>query len=175
MMPVIGRLLGYAATLLALVILRRGYVQDRRRERLRGIRPGRLVEEPRPGGEAHLFDQENCPVIGSRRMNTESITAAAAFTLALAKLAEEYPTDPEDTPLVTVTVTNPATGEQHQVSTQPGQLDWVTALVRDELDTVRNAHCDGSGYCGHCRGNGLAHGTGGAALAELPADDGSRP
>ncbi|WP_412075504.1 hypothetical protein ACLF6K_06160 [Streptomyces xanthophaeus] len=43
-------------------------------------------------------------------------------------------------------------------------------------DTFRAAHSDGTGYCGHCRGTGLAGGTGGAALlAELPADDGSHP
>ncbi|WP_093802210.1 hypothetical protein [Streptomyces sp. Wb2n-11] len=109
-------------------------------------------------------------------MSTETTTAAADFAQALAELADGYPTDPEGTAPVTVTVTDPGTGEQHQVPIEPGQLDWVTALVRGELETFRNAHCDGTGYCGHCRGTGLAGGHGGAALLdEPPADDGSRP
>ncbi|MEU7156038.1 hypothetical protein AB0A98_06275 [Streptomyces chrestomyceticus] len=109
-------------------------------------------------------------------MSTENTTAAADFALALGEMADGYPTGPEGTAPVIVTVTGPATGEQHQVSIEPGQLDWVAALVRDELDTVRAAHSDGNGYCGHCRGTGLAGGPGSAALlAELPADDGSRP
>ncbi|WP_405749313.1 hypothetical protein OG232_04305 [Streptomyces sp. NBC_01411] len=89
-------------------------------------------------------------------MSTETTTAAGAFAQALAKLADGYPTDPEGTALVTVTVTDPGTGEQHQVPIEPGQLDWVTTLVRGELDTMRNSHPDESGYCGHCRGTGLA-------------------
>ncbi|MGO4462958.1 hypothetical protein AB4039_37615 [Streptomyces sp. M-16] len=36
----------------------RGYVQDRRRERLRDIRNGRPVEEPNPWGEAYLLEEE---------------------------------------------------------------------------------------------------------------------
>lgn len=52
--------------------------------------------------------------------------------------------------------------------------DFAQALA--ELDTFRNSHPDESGYCGHCRGSGLAGGHGGAALLdEPPADDGSRP
>ncbi|CAL9593912.1 hypothetical protein SUDANB120_05303 [Streptomyces sp. enrichment culture] len=81
----IGALLGCVATLLILAIRRsltrtphcvwcatasnwptsqhdallcRGYVQDRRRERLRDIRHGRPVEEPNPWGEAYLLDEE---------------------------------------------------------------------------------------------------------------------
>ncbi|MFF4607770.1 hypothetical protein ACFY12_34155 [Streptomyces sp. NPDC001339] len=105
-------------------------------------------------------------------MSTETTTAAAEFAQALAELADGYPTDPEGTPLLTVTVINATTGEQHQVPIEPGQLDWVTSLVRGELDTFRNAHPDEDGTCGHCRGTGLA---GGAAAVEPPADDGSRP
>ncbi|WP_050514087.1 MULTISPECIES: hypothetical protein [Streptomyces] len=109
-------------------------------------------------------------------MSTETTTAAADFALALGELADGYPTDPEGTAPAIVTVTDPATGKQHLVPIEPGQLDWVAALVRAELDTFRAAHSDGNGYCGHCRGAGLAGGPGGAALlAELPADDGSRP
>ncbi|MFE5859773.1 hypothetical protein [Streptomyces virginiae] len=109
-------------------------------------------------------------------MSAGTTTAAADFAQALAELADGYPTDPEGTAPVIITVTDPATGEQHPVPIEPGQLDWVTALVRGELDTFRAAHSDGTGYCGHCRGTGLAGGTGGAALlAELPADDGSHP
>ncbi|WP_051877145.1 hypothetical protein [Streptomyces natalensis] len=111
-------------------------------------------------------------------MSTKTTTttpAADAFAQALAELADGYPTDPEGAPLVTVTVTDPATGEQHQVPIEPGQLDWVTTLVRGQLDDFRNAHADGSGACGHCRGTGLTGGTGGAADIEPPADDGSRP
>ncbi|MFI5702646.1 hypothetical protein ACIA78_21690 [Streptomyces xanthochromogenes] len=52
----------------------------------------------------------------------------------------------------------------------------MTDLVRGELDTMRNSHFDGSGYCGHCEGTGFSGGPGGAAAeAEPPADDGSRP
>ncbi|MFJ8855205.1 hypothetical protein [Streptomyces sp. NPDC102437] len=98
---------------------------------------------------------------------------AGAFVQALTELASEYPTDPEGTALLTVTVTDPATGEQHLVPIEPGQLEWVTRLVRDELDTCRNAHSDGSGHCGHCRGTGLAGGTGGAAAVELSTDGAS--
>ncbi|MFC4506675.1 MULTISPECIES: hypothetical protein [Streptomyces] len=200
MMLAIGALLGCAATLLTLAIRRsltrtphcgwcatasnwptsqhdallsRGYVQDRHRERLRDIRHGRPVEEPDPWGEAYLLDEV---IVRSRRMSTETTAAAADFAQALAELADGYPTDPEGTVPVIVTVADPTTGEQHPVPIEPGQLDWVTALVRGELDTFRAAHSDGTGYCGHCRGTGLAGGTGGAALlAELPADDGSRP
>lgn len=39
-------------------LLCRGYVQDRRRERLRDIRHGRPVEEPNPWGEMYLLDEE---------------------------------------------------------------------------------------------------------------------
>lgn len=200
-MLAIGALLGCAATLLALDIRRhltrtphcgwcatasnwptsqhdallcRGYVQDRRRERLRDIRHGRPVEEPNPRGEVYLLDEEIAQRTGADAW--ETTTAAADFAQALAELADGYPTDPEGTAPVIVTVTDPATGEQHPVPIEPGQLDWVTALVRGELDTFRAAHSDGTGYCGHCRGTGLAGGTGGAALlAELPADDGSHP
>ncbi|KAB7835704.1 hypothetical protein [Streptomyces mobaraensis] len=91
-------------------------------------------------------------------MSTETTTAAADFAQALTELADGYPTDPEGTAPVIVTVTDPATGEQHPIPIEPGQLDWVTALVRGELDTFRAAHPDGTGL-----------------LAELPADDGSRP
>ncbi|WP_371793016.1 hypothetical protein OG285_32310 [Streptomyces sp. NBC_01471] len=105
-----------------------------------------------------------------------TLPAAVAFAQALAELADGFPTDPEGTALVTVTITNPMTGEQYPVPIEPGQLDWVTTLVRGELDTMRNSHPDESGYCGHCQGSGSAGGPGGAALLdELPADDGSRP
>lgn len=202
-MLAIGALLGCAATLLVLTVRRRlsrishcgwcatasnwptsehdalhcrGYVQDRRRERLRDIRHGRPVVEPNPWGEAYLLDEEIAQRTEAEAMSVKATMAAAAFAQALAELADGYPTDPEGTALVTVTVTDPATGDQRQVPIEPGQLDWVTALVRVELDTFRAAHTDGTGYCGHCRDTGLAGGTGGAALLdELPADDGSRP
>ncbi|MFK0154114.1 hypothetical protein ACIQVK_18835 [Streptomyces sp. NPDC090493] len=110
-------------------------------------------------------------------MSTQTTTpAAGAFAEALAELADGYPTAPEGTALVTVTGTDPSTNKQHQVPTEPGQLAWVTGLIRGELDTFRAAHSDGTDYCGHCRGAGLAGGTGGTALLEEPpADDGSRP
>ncbi|WP_188299206.1 hypothetical protein [Streptomyces sp. CBMA156] len=69
---------------------------------------------------------------------------------------------------VIVTVVALTAGEQHQVPIEPGQLDWLTALLRGELDTFRAAHSGGTGHCGHCRGSGLAGGSGGAALL---ADD----
>ncbi|NEA15422.1 hypothetical protein [Streptomyces halstedii] len=96
------------------------------------------------------------------------MTAVGDFAQALAELADGYPTDPEGAVPVIVTVTAPATGKPHQVLVEPGQLDWLTALVRGELDTCRAAHSDGTGVCGHCRGTGLAGGSGGAALL---ADD----
>ncbi|MGW5929336.1 hypothetical protein ACWF2L_24260 [Streptomyces anulatus] len=193
----IGALLGCAATLFVLAIRRsltreshcgwcatasnwptsqhdalhcRGYVQDRRRKRLRDMRHGRPVVEPNPWGEAYLLDEEIAQRTGAD-MSPEATTAVTDFARAL---ADGYPTDPEGT--VIVTVTDPATGEQHPVPIEPGQLDWVTALVRGELNTMRNSHPDESGYCGHCLGTGSAGGPSGAALlAELPADDGSHP
>ncbi|MFJ2419265.1 hypothetical protein [Streptomyces brevispora] len=203
MMLAIGALLGCAATLLTLAIRRaltltlhcgwcatasnwptsqhdvllcRGYVQDRRRERLRGTRHGRLVEEPNPWGESYLLDEEIARRTETEAVSARATAASAGFAQALTELADGYPTDPEGTAPVIVTVIVSATGEQHRVPIEPGQLDWVTALVRGELDTFRNAHSDGTGHCGHCQGTGLAGGSGGAALfAELPADDESQP
>ncbi|WP_327359867.1 hypothetical protein [Streptomyces sp. NBC_01304] len=93
------------------------------------------------------------------------MTTLQTFTAALRQLAEDYPTDPEGTATVTITVTDPATGETHQLDIQPGQLDAVTDAVRGQLDTFRNAHPDQSGQCGHCGGTGHArtHGEGAAA------------
>ncbi|MFJ5071713.1 hypothetical protein ACIQC7_35385 [Kitasatospora sp. NPDC088556] len=203
MMLAIGALLGCAATLLALAIRRRltltphcgwcatasnwptsrhdalfcrGYVQDRRCERLRDIRHGSPVEEPNPWGEAYLPDEEIAQRTEADAMRGKATTAVGDFGQALAELTDGYPTDSEGTVPVIVTVTDPATGEQYPVPIEPGQLDWVTALVRDELDTFRAAHSDESGYCGHCRGTGSAGGPGGAGLLdEPPADDESRP
>lgn len=199
-MLAIGALLGCATTLLALAIRRnlprtphcgwcatasnwptsrhdallcRGYVQDRRRERLRDIRYGRPVEEPNPWGESYLLDGEIARRTEADAMNTKATTVVGDFAQALAELADGYPTDPEGTVPVIVTVIAPTVGEQHQVPIEPGQVDWLTALVRGELDTCRAAHSDGTG---HCRGTGFAGGSGGAALlAELPADDESQP
>jgi hypothetical protein len=83
--------------------------------------------------------------------------SAVLFTAALQELAETYPTDPEGTATVAVTVTDPATGEQHQALVQPGQLGWLTTLVMGEMATCRNAHADGNGQCGHCAGTGRTH------------------
>ncbi|MFF1700036.1 hypothetical protein ACFVXC_41450 [Streptomyces sp. NPDC058257] len=80
--------------------------------------------------------------------------SAGLFAAALQELAETYPTDPEGTATVAVTVTDPATGEQHQALVQPGQLGWLTTLVMGEMATCRNAHSDGNGQCGHCAGTG---------------------
>ncbi|NUQ96114.1 MAG: hypothetical protein HOY79_05965 [Streptomyces sp.] len=94
-------------------------------------------------------------------MSTLTTTpAVGTFAESLAEMADGYPTDPEGTALVPVTVTDPSTGEQHQVPIEPVQLAWVTALVRGELDTFRAAHSGSTGYCGHSRGTGLAGGTG---------------
>ncbi|MGW1765000.1 hypothetical protein ACWCQL_13115 [Streptomyces sp. NPDC002073] len=83
---------------------------------------------------------------------------AVLFTSALQALADTYPTDPEGTATVAVTVTDPVTGEQHQAHLQPGQLEWVTTMVMDEMASCRNGHSDGTGQCGHCAGTGKAHG-----------------
>lgn len=105
-------------------------------------------------------------------MSSTETTTAAAFAQTLEELAG-YET--EDTRLLAVTVTDPATGEHFQISAEPNQLGWVTDLVRSELRTFRNAHSDGTGWCGHCQGTGFSGGPGGAAAqAEPPADDGSR-
>ncbi|MEV7872483.1 hypothetical protein AB0P17_41695 [Streptomyces sp. NPDC088124] len=191
MMLAIGALLGCATTLLALAIRRaltlaphcgrcatasnwptsrhgarlcRGYVQDRRREQLRDIRHGRPVEEPNPWGEAYLLDEEIARRTEADAMSTKATTAVGDFARTLAELADGYPTDPAGTMPVIVTVIALTAGEQHQVPVEPGQFDWVTALVRDELDTFRTAHSDGTGDCGHCRGTSLTAGSGGAAL-----------
>ncbi|ATL88771.1 hypothetical protein [Streptomyces malaysiensis] len=81
---------------------------------------------------------------------------AALFAAALQELAQEYPTDPDGTATVPITVTDPQTGEQHQAHVEPGQLDWITSAVMDLMATFRNAHADGSGQCGHCAGSGKA-------------------
>ncbi|MFJ7280647.1 hypothetical protein [Kitasatospora sp. NPDC098663] len=199
MMLAIGALPGCATTLLALAIWRaltltphcgwcatasnwptsqhdallcRGYVQDRRRERLRDIRQGRPVEEPNPWGEMYLLDEEIARPTEADAMSTKATTAVGDFAQALAELADGYPTDPEGTVPVIVTVIAPTAGEQRQVPMEPGQLDWLTALVRGELDTFPAAHSDGTGHCGHCRGTGFAGGSGGAAQL---ADDRSHP
>ncbi|MEU0743957.1 hypothetical protein [Streptomyces sp. NPDC006134] len=82
---------------------------------------------------------------------------AVLFTAALQELAETYPVDPEGTATVTVTVTDPATGKQHQALVQPGHLGWLTSTVMAEMATCRNGHADGNGQCGHCAGTGRAH------------------
>lgn len=43
------------------------------------------------------------------------------------------------------------------LSLSAGQLGWLSDLAQAELDTVRNAHADGSGLCGHCHSAGTAH------------------
>ena len=44
----------------------RGYIQDRRRDRLRDIAHGRPVEEPNPYGAAYLLDEEIAQLPGRR-------------------------------------------------------------------------------------------------------------
>ncbi|MFI1869682.1 hypothetical protein [Streptomyces jumonjinensis] len=88
----------------------------------------------------------------------QATAPTALFTAALQELAQEYPTDPVGTATVAVTVTDPTTGEQHQAQLQPGQIEWLTSLVRDELTTAQAAHSDGTGRCGHCTGTGTAGG-----------------
>ncbi|MGA5643323.1 hypothetical protein ACPCTN_31855 [Streptomyces cinereoruber] len=99
MMLALGALLGAAATLLAHAVRRRftrishcgwcatasnwptsqhealqcrGYIQDRRRERLRDIRHGRRVEEPNPWGQAYLLDEEISPSAGTNHVSTQT-------------------------------------------------------------------------------------------------------
>jgi hypothetical protein len=94
---------------------------------------------------------------------------------ALQQLVTEYPTDPDTAPRSRVSLTDPAGNAAADVTLQPGHLPWLTRLISDELASCRNAHSDGTGRCGHCRGTGLAGGHGTAApLDEPPADDGSR-
>lgn len=82
---------------------------------------------------------------------------------ALHQLVDEYPADEDSAPVSRLTLTDPAGVQAVDVPLQPGHLSWLTRLVSDESATCRNAHSDGSGRCGHCRGTGLAGGTGGAA------------
>ncbi|MEW1548433.1 hypothetical protein [Streptomyces tsukubensis] len=126
----------------------RGYVQDRRRERLRDTRHGRPVEAPNPWGETYLLDEEVARRAEAEATSIMATTAVGDFVRTLTELVDEYPTDPAGTVPVIVTVIALTAGEQHQVLVEPGQLDWLTTLVRDELDTCRAAHSDGTGDCG---------------------------
>lgn len=111
---------------------------------------------------------------------------------ALARLAGEYPTDPDDADLVALTLdasaSVPSVPGQVQwptiltVQLQPGQIQWLTQLVERELATARNCHADGDGKCGHCHGTGTAHPSApvthllgwfpGELLSDSPSEDG---
>lgn len=80
----------------------------------------------------------------------------SALALALRNLFDTYPTDADDAERATLTLE--AGGQQHVVRLQPGQVEWLTHLVRDEDGSCRNAHADGTGACEHCRGLGVVGG-----------------
>lgn len=77
----------------------------------------------------------------------------AALALALTTLAEQYPTDEAAAPAAALTLRG-TDGRAHPVTLTPGQIDWLTALVMDEMATCRNAHAGESGHCAHCAGTG---------------------
>ncbi|MFM9735175.1 hypothetical protein [Streptomyces niveiscabiei] len=79
-----------------------------------------------------------------------------ALALALQNLFDTYRTDADDAERATLTLE--AGGQQHVVRPQPGQVEWLARLVRDEDASFRNAHADGTGVCEHCRGLGAVGG-----------------
>ena len=84
-------------------------------------------------------------------------TAASALVEALLHLVTEYPTDTDDAPAAVVTLTDPITGQHHEVGLLPGHVTWLTTLLQAEEATCQQAHSDQPGACGHCRGTGSAH------------------
>lgn len=94
---------------------------------------------------------------------TYAYEASHQLAKAIARLAEEYPTDPdldERIPLQFGDGQAPGYGFPEPVALQPGQLAWLAELVERELDTARNAHSDGDGSCAHCEGTGSVRPTG---------------
>ena len=49
-----------------------------------------------------------------------------------------------------LTLTDPDSGCTRTILLQPGHIDWLARLVRDELTTCREAHAGRSGACEHC-------------------------
>ncbi|MFH8257901.1 hypothetical protein [Streptomyces roseolus] len=127
----------------------RGYVQDRRRERERDIAHGRPVEQPDPWPWSQ--PGENAPQPEPAGPHAR---AAVRLTEAITLLATEYPTDAYDTITLPLQIgaASGAAGIPAPVPLQPGQLEWLADLVERELNTVRHAHSDGDGHCGHCGG-----------------------
>ncbi|MGI5162723.1 hypothetical protein [Microbispora sp. CA-102843] len=80
----------------------------------------------------------------------EDLGQAQGLAAALAELVETYPTDDPTAPAYPLTLTDPDSGRARTILLQPGQVDWLARLVRDELTTCREAHVGGSGACGHC-------------------------
>jgi hypothetical protein len=133
-----------------------------------------------PGG--FVTEGQRLAVVGLHRDDEEDydddvvVNGTHVLAGALQQLVTEYPTDADTAPLSRLSLTDPAGNATANIPLQPGHLPWLTRLISDEMASCRNAHSDGTGHCGHCRGTGRAGGTGGAALLdEPPADDGSRP
>ncbi|WP_214327918.1 hypothetical protein [Nonomuraea sediminis] len=72
----------------------------------------------------------------------------------LAELCATYPTG--DGGAVASVEIQHQTGARHRVEVQAGQLEWLASLIKNELETCRNAHADGNGMCAHCAGTGEA-------------------
>ncbi|MGO4749590.1 hypothetical protein AB4212_13370, partial [Streptomyces sp. 2MCAF27] len=72
-------------------------------------------------------------------MSQPAAQAAQELAEVLARLAEEYPTDPEDAETVDLQLADAAP----PVGLQAGQLTWLTRLVERELATARAAHSGG--------------------------------
>ncbi|MEU5610509.1 hypothetical protein AB0H03_17540 [Streptomyces sparsogenes] len=106
---------------------------------------------------------------------THAYEASHQLAKALARLAEEYPTDPDIEEQLALRFGDgdaPGYGFPEPVTLRPGQLAWLAQLVERELDTARNAHSDGDGSCAHCEGTGAARPTGSVThvVAWFPGD-----
>ncbi|WP_240152295.1 hypothetical protein [Streptomyces mobaraensis] len=95
-------------------------------------------------------------------MSEDVTEAAEQLAQALARLAAEYPTDPEGADAAPLQLGDEERGFDFPdpVALTAGQLTWLAQLVEHELATARNAHSDGNGTCAHCEGTGAARPTG---------------
>lgn len=72
----------------------------------------------------------------------------------LDQFARQYPTDGGDVDVMVIQISVPGQGiRRSPIVLQPGQVDWLDDLLKDELTTARNAHPDGDNRCGHCEGD----------------------
>lgn len=93
------------------------------------------------------------PLPTSTRTSRELIEQGLRLAAELHTLVDQYPTDGPG-PAIQVTVSFDGSVELDRVKLQPSHVQWLTDLLHAEMATVADAHCDGSGRCGHCGGLG---------------------